>query len=119
MMKRKIRVYVAGKLNDRTCCGFIQNASHMIQVGRLLQKKGFATYIPALDTLTGLIDGEMEYQDYFDNSQAWLMASDAVFLLDNWRTSPGANKEVELATSLGIPVCTGIRQLKNVKPRDI
>ena len=104
------RVYVAGKLND-DACGYIKNLHKMIDTARKIRKLGFAVYVPCNDFMEGLVDGNFKYSDYFDNSQAWLDASDAVFLTPGWETSLGTLKEIERAKSRGIPIFSNLEKL--------
>ena len=100
---RTMRVYVAGKLND-DAVGYINNLRAMFFTAERVRKAGFAVFVPGLDFLMGVVIGGWEYSDYFDNSQPWLAASDAVFVGANWKTSAGTAREIEYAESLGIPV---------------
>lgn len=97
------KVYVAGKLND-DAVGYIKNCHRMIMAAKDLRDYGFAVYVPAIDFLEGLVHGDFEYSDYFENSQEWLAVSDAMFLTPGWETSKGTAKEIEYAQSLGIPI---------------
>ncbi len=101
------RVYVAGKLND-DACGYIKNVHRMIIWAEKVRKLGFAVFVPGLDFLQGVVFGNWEYADYFDNSQPWLDASDAVFLVPGWEQSKGTAREIERAKSKNIPVYTDL-----------
>jgi hypothetical protein len=107
------RVYIAGKLND-DACGYIKNLYRMIIAGNKVRKLGFAVFIPGLDILQGLVAGDFGYMDYFDNSQAWLDASDAVFLTPGWETSLGTKEEIKRANAQGIPVFSDLNELTKV-----
>ena len=96
------RIYIAGKLNA-DAVGYIKNVHHMIMWAEKVRKAGFAVYIPAIDFLAGVVHGDWEYNDYFDNSQPWLDAADAVFLVPGWRDSPGTTRELDRASRQGIP----------------
>ena len=104
------RIYIAGKLND-DACGYIKNMHRMITWGDRVRKAGFAVYIPGLDFLQGLVFGNYEYADYFDNSQPWLDASDGIFLVPGWEKSMGTKREIERAKQQEIPVFTDIAVL--------
>jgi hypothetical protein len=105
------RVYIAGKLND-DACGYIKNMHRMIKWAELVRQAGFAVFVPGLDFLQGVIFGNWEYADYFDNSQAWLDASDAVFLVPGWETSAGTAREIKRAQAHGIPVFSDIVEMQ-------
>jgi hypothetical protein len=111
MEERKLKAYVAGKLND-DACGYIQNVHKMIKVARELRRLNIAVYVPANDFLEGLVDGKFEYEDYFKNSQPWLLVSDFVFVCPGYETSEGTKKEIELARSIGKPVFFTIPELE-------
>ena len=100
---RRKRVYVAGKLNDMACA-YIQNVYKMCTAAERVRKAGFAVFVPGIDLVMGLIHGNWTYEDYFENSQPWLDASDAVFVTASWKTSVGTRREIERAEAQGIPV---------------
>jgi hypothetical protein len=108
--EKMIKVYVAGKLNS-DAVGYIKNMHKMIKTAKLLRDNGFSVYVPCNDFLEGLVDGQFEYADYFDNSQPWLSSSDAVFLTPGWETSEGTKREIAFAESLQIPVFYSITQM--------
>jgi len=101
------RVYVAGKLNAEAC-GYIKNVHNMIIWAEKVRKLGFAVFVPGLDFLQGLVFGNWDYKDYFDNSQPWLDAADAVFLCPDWETSEGTKREIKRASERNIPVFTDL-----------
>ena len=69
-----------------------------------VKKEGFAVYVPGTDFLMGLVDGNFDYVDYFDNSQPFLLACNYMFVCPGWENSKGTRKEIELAEACGIPV---------------
>lgn len=97
------RVYIAGKLTD-DAIDYVKNIHRMIKAARAVRRVGFSVYVPGNDFLEGLVDGNFNYEEYFNNSQPWLDVSDAVFLTPGWETSMGTTKEIERAKSQGIPV---------------
>ncbi len=101
------RVYVAGKLNS-DACGYIKNIHKMIIWAEKVKKLGFAVFVPGLDFLQGVLFGDWEYSDYFDNSQPWLDSADAVFLVPGWETSEGTKREIERAKKQNIPIYTDL-----------
>ena len=108
---RKLKCYVAGKLND-DAVGYIRNMHAMIKTARMLRSMGCSVYVPCLDILEGLVDGDFNYSDYFDNSQPWLLSADFVFVCKGWETSTGTKREIDAAEEHGIPVYYYIDQLR-------
>lgn len=106
------KIYIAGSLNS-DAVGYIQNMHRMIKTAREVRKLGYAVYVPCNDFLEGLVHGDFGYEDYFDNSQPWLCASDAMFLTPGWETSKGTLREIRLAEECDVPVFDNINQLRN------
>lgn len=104
------RVYVAGKLNA-DAAGYIKNCHTMIRTADRIRRLGFSVYIPCLDFLSGLVVGDYEYQDYFENNMPWLEVSHAVFVLPNSENSKGTQKELNRARELGIPIFDNVAAL--------
>lgn len=104
-MKRKPRIYIAGKLNAMAV-DYLHNVHKMMKTAEMVRKEtdGYGVFIPAIDLLMGIKFGYEDYHDYFDNGQFWLLASDAIFLTPGWETSEGTKKEIETAQGLNIPV---------------
>jgi hypothetical protein len=112
------RVYIAGKLND-DAVGYIMNCHKMIRTAKKVRNAGYAVYVPCNDFLEGIVDGGFDYGDYFDNSQPWLEASDALFLVPGWDRSEGTRREMERADVLGISIFDDIDKMNeffNPKP---
>ncbi len=105
-----LTVYVAGPLssgffgrepsNGGSVTDYIKNCHRMIAEANRLRVQGFAPFVPCLDYLLGLVDGNLHYADYYAPSQEWLKRSDAVYVIAR---SPGVDKELALAQRLGIP----------------
>ena len=109
--KMKKRIYIAGKLSADTPIGYIQNMHRMINTAKEVRDAGYSVYCPANDFLEGLVDGHFDYSAYFDNSQPWLLASDAVVLVPGWETSPGTKRELDLAAENNIPIYASVKAL--------
>jgi hypothetical protein len=110
--KKMKRVYVCGKLNDMAC-GYIGNLHNMIINAEKVRKAGFSVFIPGIDFLCGLTTGDWKYEDYFQNSQPWLEAADALFVQgDNWKSSKGTLREIKKAKTLRIPIFYDLDKMK-------
>jgi len=107
---KKAKVYIAGKLND-SAVGYIKNCHNMIYWAHQVRLLGCAVYVPCLDFLEGLVAGSFDYEDYFENSQPWLLASDSVFVCPGWETSEGTKREIKIAEENNIPVIYKIDDL--------
>lgn len=107
---RKFKIYVAGALNAMAC-DYIKNVHKMILWGNFIHKKGFAVFVPGIDFLCGVVSGDWNYLDYFDNSQPWLKASDAVFVTPEWESSKGTRVEIETAKKQNIPVFFKVKDM--------
>lgn len=102
------RVYIAGPLSHPDCTGYISHVHTFIAVAVRLRRAGFAPYNPSLDLLEGIAAGDLGYDDYFDTNIVWLDAADVLYLIGR---SPGADREVERAHALGIPVVHSVEEL--------
>lgn len=105
----RIRVYVAGPYS-KTCCristsGNVRNA---VLAGDELWARGFVPYIPHLTHLWDLISPK-SYEEWLELDNCFLPCCRAVLRLPG--ESSGADKEVELAENLGIPVFSTIELL--------
>ena len=105
------KVYIAGKLND-SAVGYIKNMYKMIKTAKEVRDAGYSVYVPCIDFLEGLVDGNFDYKDYFENSQPWLLSADAVVLVPGWETSEGTKREIKLANENNIPVYYSVVDLK-------
>lgn len=104
------KIYIAGKLND-TAVGYIKNMHRMICAADEIRRLGYSVFIPCLDILSGLVAGDYDYRDYFDNNLPWLESADAMFVCPGWETSHGTKQEILCAERLGIPVYFDIKEL--------
>jgi len=105
------RIYVAGKLRA-SAVDYIKNVHKMITGANELRKLGFSVYVPCLDFLMGVVCGDYDYHTYFYNSQPWLRAADAIFVLPGHERSRGVKREVRSAKRWDIPVFYDIEKLK-------
>ena len=90
-----MKVYLSGKItgdsNYRQKFGSIEKE---------LLSYGYVVFNPAV-----LPDG-FEYEDYMDLDLLILSRCDAIFLMRDWRNSPGAKREYEEAKRLGLRILT-------------
>lgn len=104
-------VYVAGKLSDPNSCNYIKNVHTMIKEAKKIRDAGFSVYVPCVDLLEGIVSGDFDYDDYFNNSQTWLEKADAVYVCFGWEKSTGTKREIALAMSKDIPVWFTVNDL--------
>lgn len=93
------RVYVAGPLSAGNT---LENVRRAILVGKICWRAGLAPVVPHLNALWALVDGAQPHDFWLELDLEWLRACDAVIRLVG--VSPGADREVEAAVLLGIPV---------------
>jgi len=105
-----MRIYIAGALSskeDRTrdpskvVIDYLSNVSKMCKVASEVRKMGHFPFVPALDLLLGVINGDWDEEDYRGVGMAFLEVCDAVLVISQ---SWGVAKEIERANELGIPV---------------
>jgi len=108
-----IRVYVAGKLNA-DAPNYIKNCHKMIKTADKIRRIGFSVYVPCLDFLSGLVMGDYEYQDYYENNIPWMESANIVFVCEGYEDSIGTKKEIIHADKLDIPVVYSIEELLDI-----
>lgn len=100
------RIYVSGPYTQGMLDENLRNA---IQAGLAVIHAGGAPFVPHLNFLLELHQ-HVPYRTWLDVDLAWVEASEALWRLPG--ASPGADREVERARQLGIPV---FYQLKDVE----
>ena len=88
-----MKVYLSGKIT-----GDAEYRQKFEAVEKELRSYGYVVFNPAV-----LPDG-FEYEDYMALDLLILARCDAIFLLRDWKTSPGARREYEEAKRLGLRV---------------
>lgn len=81
-----MKVYIAGKITGDT-----QFKAKFKSIQQKLEKEGYIVLNPAQ------LPAGMDYEDYMDICFAMLDVSDAIYLLDDYKDSPGALRELSRA----------------------
>lgn len=89
------KMYLSGKITGDS--NYRQKFNAMTEE---LLSYGYVVFNPAV-----LPDG-FEYEDYMDLDLLILSRCDAIFLLRDWKSSPGAKRELEEAKRLGLQILT-------------
>lgn len=90
-----MKIYLSGKITG--------DANYRQKFGSMekeLLSYGYMVFNPAI-----LPDG-FEYEDYMDLDLLILSRCDAIFLMRDWKNSPGAKREYEEAKRLGLRILT-------------
>lgn len=91
-------MYIAGPLTSSP----YSNVKEAVEVADNLMEHGFYPYLPHLTSLWAMIMGDKPFNKWLEFDEAWLSRCDAVLRLPG--ESPGSDREVEYAKSIGIPV---------------
>ena len=110
-----MRVYIAGALSTKpngsqcSITEYLTNVSKMCKRASEIKRRGYYPYVPALDLLLGIVDGDWKEGEYYPLGMAFLEVCDAVLVIsDSW----GVRKEVERAKELKIPVYYSLAELE-------
>lgn len=106
--KKKPLVYIAGPLTAKTPAGELANALEAMRIGDKLDRLGFHAFVPHL-TLFHQLYFPRPYESWLEMDFRILEGCDALLRLKG--PSPGADREVERAKALGIPVFYKIADL--------
>lgn len=96
--RRRLRVYVAGPISKGDV---FENVAKGMKWGKKMLRDGLAPYIPHLDAFMLMTD-EVSWNAFLEWDAEWVAQAEALFRVAG--ESKGADLEVELANSLGIPV---------------
>lgn len=99
------RIYVAGPYTKGDPC---VNTHAAIAAGNRLMDAGFAPFVPHLSHFWHTVTPR-PYEDWMSLDMRWVEVADAVLRLPG--ESSGADREVQHAESLGIPVFHSIDEL--------
>lgn len=112
------RVYVAGAINDNNIIGCLDNIREGLRWSTKVLLAGMSPFCPFYDFHFQLMlrDGEnLNVDDYYNFSLAWLEVSDAVFVTPDWEKSKGVNLEIDKARELNIPIYYDFEDLLRFK----
>jgi hypothetical protein len=104
-MKNKIKVYIA---SPYTLGDVAVNVKRQITTADYLMDLGYAPFVPLYSHFQHMFHPR-PYTDWIDIDLEWVKVCDYVLRLDG--ESSGADGEVALAVSLGIPVVYNIEEL--------
>lgn len=98
------RIYIAGKYSADNLIESLRNMHDGIKKSAQILKDGDAPFCPWLDYQFQFFQKELNVQDYYRYSMAWLEVSDMVLVLPNSENSKGTQAEIKRAEELNIPV---------------
>lgn len=101
-MRKKI--YIAGPYSSNP----VLNTREAIDMWNWLWNNGFAPFCPHLTMFIDMIHNR-PYEEWLDYDNQWVPVCDALLRIPG--PSSGADKEVELAESLGKPVFFNVEEL--------
>ena len=103
--RRRLRVYLAGPISQGDV---LENVTNAIKLGKRMVKDGLAPYIPHFDSYM-FPGNDISWNAFLEWDLEWLPLCEAVFRITG--ESEGADKEVEVARELSIPVFYSYSQL--------
>lgn len=104
------RVYVAGAYSGPDVLTILANIRRGLRAGYLVNKAGFAAFVPWTDWLLHMAEWGPEEEaltlgDYYQMSMAWLEASEAVLVVpEGAEQSKGTQAELKRARELDLPI---------------
>jgi hypothetical protein len=99
-VKNKPLIYIAGKYTDITPEAVRANVNKAVEAARILEQHGWVIFVPHIHYLPL----DLHYNDIMEQCKEMIQRCDAIFMLDNWKSSKGANIELIEARSIGLPV---------------
>lgn len=117
------RIYVAGPYTAATLEEIEENVERAIDAGIALIRKRHFPFIPHLSHYvemramkTAIIGdaegGAIPYETWLRQDRVWLEFCDGLLLLAH---SPGADRELEVAGSLGLPIWTDVKSVPSAE----
>lgn len=122
-----VKVYIAGPYSASNVIDVLKNIGRGQAYANAVFQLGFAPFCPWFDKefVISNWDDSHEVGTFFNYSLAWLKVSDCVFIVPNHcgmikaENSPGTQKEIEVATQLGIPVFYSLSNLLQYFDKDL
>lgn len=102
--KRKIVVYVSGAYSGNSKEEIARNIQLAREAAIQLWEIGFAVICPHLNTIYFEEDCNCTYDDYLNADKEIVKRCDAIFMLENWKSSKGARVEKLTAQDNNIPI---------------
>ena len=99
------RIYIAGRYSGGDVA---RNVRVTMEAADALIRAGYAPYVPHLSHFQHMM-WPHDYEDWMDIGLSWLRQCDAILRLPG--ESPGADREVEVAKILEIPVFYSVDKL--------
>jgi len=109
-----MRVYIAGKYSANNVISVLDNIREGIRMSTKVFLLGHSPFCPWLDFLFQLFlrEGEvLDVEDYYRYSMDWLLVSDILLVMPEWRESGGTVEEIVQAFNSGIPIVFNIKDL--------
>lgn len=108
-------VYISGPFSAPTIQGQVWNQREASAYATRLLEMGFAPLCPHTNVLE---IGRLTYEEIMAVDFALLRQCDAIFLMPNWRESPGAVREEAHAQAHGVLVFEDLDELARTLARD-
>jgi len=113
MDKRKIIVYVSGAYNgDDKGKSIDSNIKLAREAAIELLQRGFMVIVPHLNTYHFEEDCNITQDDYNTGYCELVIRCDAIFRLENWKSSKGALEEIKTAVSVQMPIFDSMSKLE-------
>ena len=111
-----IKVFLAGKYTGKTKEETRENIQTAEDYSVRLWNMGYSVFCPHLNTkLFEEKSCKATYEDYIQFTLAMIPSCDVMFLLPNWKDSPGSIRERAVASECNIPIAYSIKDLTNIK----
>lgn len=97
-------IFVSGAYRNKSEWGLWQNIQHASEVARRLWLLGWVVICPHRNTAFFGGEGDEEHWVWLKGDLEILKRCDAIYMLNNWKTSYGARCEFRLAGMLGLEI---------------